>query len=207
MLGGAPDHFTRDVKKILDYDYPDRWIGRNGPVLWPPWSPDLTPADFYLSNHLKGIVYLKRVNTRDDLWRLIQATAAMQDMSGIIQRTRNSWRHRTRLYIQTDVEHCNRSCILKQIVCYHKFIHGFAFHFCFMPFSFIRYNFPVVFSGREKFSDRYRFPFNSGSLFYRVYCSTKCILRPVVNVAMNSILCYFLFYSCETEASRKTSGV
>jgi hypothetical protein len=57
MHYGAPAHFTPDVKQFLDSHYPDR---RNGPVLWPPRSPDLTPVDLYLWGHLKDIVYSER---------------------------------------------------------------------------------------------------------------------------------------------------
>ncbi|GBL73687.1 hypothetical protein AVEN_230681-1 [Araneus ventricosus] len=38
-------------------EYPGRWIGRGGPVLWPPRSPDLTSLDFFLWGHLKELVY------------------------------------------------------------------------------------------------------------------------------------------------------
>ncbi|PNF40234.1 hypothetical protein B7P43_G07073 [Cryptotermes secundus] len=36
-------------------------------VLWPPRSPDLSPADFFLWGHLKGIVYKNNPPTLDDL--------------------------------------------------------------------------------------------------------------------------------------------
>jgi hypothetical protein len=36
---GAPAHFTRYTKQFLDSHCPDRFTGRNGPILWPPRSP------------------------------------------------------------------------------------------------------------------------------------------------------------------------
>lgn len=45
---GAPAHFTWNVRRHLDAEYDPRWIGRGGPVQWPPRSADLTPLDFYL---------------------------------------------------------------------------------------------------------------------------------------------------------------
>jgi hypothetical protein len=66
---GAPAYFTCYVKQFSDSHYPDRWRGRNEPVLWPPRSPDLTPIDFYLWS----AVCSERVNMRDEVWRLIQA--------------------------------------------------------------------------------------------------------------------------------------
>jgi hypothetical protein len=37
---GAPAHSARGVKNWLDAILENRWIGRNGPVLWPARSPD-----------------------------------------------------------------------------------------------------------------------------------------------------------------------
>ncbi|GFX39216.1 uncharacterized protein TNCV_3859411 [Trichonephila clavipes] len=40
-------HFCAPVRDWLDIAYPCHWIGHQGPVLWPPRSPDLTPKDFF----------------------------------------------------------------------------------------------------------------------------------------------------------------
>ena len=45
---GAPAHFGRNVRNHLNVAYPNRWIGRGGPVPWPARSPDLTPLDYFL---------------------------------------------------------------------------------------------------------------------------------------------------------------
>jgi hypothetical protein len=85
---GAPAHFTRSIKQFLDSHYLDRWTGRNGPVLWPPRSPDLTPAHFYVWCHLKGTVYWKSQHVGRNL---------AFDTSGRDNSTThawNSWRHR-----------------------------------------------------------------------------------------------------------------
>lgn len=47
QLDGAPAHFMRDVREELDIMFPEKWIGREGPILWPPRSPDLTSMDFF----------------------------------------------------------------------------------------------------------------------------------------------------------------
>lgn len=39
---GAAAHFARLVRDYLDMIFPNRWIGRMGPIAWPPRSPDLT---------------------------------------------------------------------------------------------------------------------------------------------------------------------
>jgi hypothetical protein len=42
------EHFGRVVRDHLNERFHERWIGRGGPVSWPPRSPDLTPLEFYL---------------------------------------------------------------------------------------------------------------------------------------------------------------
>jgi hypothetical protein len=36
MLDGAPAHFNRAVRDVLNNTEHDRWIGRGGPPAWPP---------------------------------------------------------------------------------------------------------------------------------------------------------------------------
>ena len=43
---GAPPHYARIVRDRLNAVFPDRWMGRRGPLEWPPRSPDLSPMDF-----------------------------------------------------------------------------------------------------------------------------------------------------------------
>ena len=33
---GAPPHYSRKVRDFLDDKFPDRWIGRRGPLKWAP---------------------------------------------------------------------------------------------------------------------------------------------------------------------------
>lgn len=54
---GAPPHFKRKVTDYLNETLPNRLIGQNGPIRWPPRSPDLTPLDFYLWGFLKDRVF------------------------------------------------------------------------------------------------------------------------------------------------------
>lgn len=61
---GAPSHYGRVVQDWLNEKYPNRWIGRNGPIAWPPRSPDLTPLDFYVWGFLKDEVYSSQIDTR-----------------------------------------------------------------------------------------------------------------------------------------------
>ena len=40
---GAPPHYTRHVREYLNESFPNRSLGRDGSVAWPPRLPDLTP--------------------------------------------------------------------------------------------------------------------------------------------------------------------
>jgi hypothetical protein len=42
-------------------------MGREGPIPWPPRSPDLTPCDYILWGYVKQKLYLTRPLTADDL--------------------------------------------------------------------------------------------------------------------------------------------
>ena len=42
MQDGAPSHFSCFVTDVLNERLPDAWIGRGGPIPWPPRSPDLS---------------------------------------------------------------------------------------------------------------------------------------------------------------------
>lgn len=44
---GAPAHSSRIVTDFLNVTFEENWIGRRGPILWPPRSPDLTSPDFF----------------------------------------------------------------------------------------------------------------------------------------------------------------
>jgi hypothetical protein len=68
--------YTRYVREYLKDSFPNRWIGRGGPVAWPPRSPELTRPDFYLWGHMmKTLVYQTKVDSRAGLRRRIFAAA------------------------------------------------------------------------------------------------------------------------------------
>lgn len=72
QLDGCPAHYGRNVRNWLNNNYPGRWIGRGGPVAWPPRSPDLTPLDFFVWGFIKEKVYTTPVNTLDELHNRIR---------------------------------------------------------------------------------------------------------------------------------------
>lgn len=57
---------SRQVRDYLNNVFPDKWIGRNGPVQWPPRSPDFTSLHFFLWGYVKEVVY-KDPKTPDNM--------------------------------------------------------------------------------------------------------------------------------------------
>jgi len=52
------------VREYLIESFPNRLLGRGGPVAWQPRSPDLTPFDYYLWGHMKTLVYETKVDSQ-----------------------------------------------------------------------------------------------------------------------------------------------
>jgi len=59
MQDGAP--FSCFVTDVLNERFPDAWIGRGGPILWPPRSSDLSPLDFFLWGYINNIAYAEKI--------------------------------------------------------------------------------------------------------------------------------------------------
>jgi hypothetical protein len=74
MQDGAPPHFALNVKQFLNEEFPNGWIGRGGPIAWPPRSPDLTPMDYFIWGYWKELVYKVRINDIDQLKERILMT-------------------------------------------------------------------------------------------------------------------------------------
>lgn len=86
---GCPAHYSRIVVNWLNRKFGDNWIGRNGPVLWPPRSPDLTISDFYMWGRLKQIFYKENLPNNVEILknRIRDAIASLT-----IQEIRNSYK-------------------------------------------------------------------------------------------------------------------
>lgn len=103
---GAPAHFDRNVRNHLDNVFPGRWIGRGGPVAWPPRSPDLTPPDFFLWGHLKSLVYQTPVDSDEELLaRILAACDEIRDTPGIFEGVRASFLRRCNLCLLHQGQH------------------------------------------------------------------------------------------------------
>ena len=87
MLENVPLHvrqrlwFQHDgalaVREYLTNVFPNRWIGRDGPVQWPPHSPDLTAMDFFIWGEMKCLVYETPIDTHEELVARVAEAAAI----------------------------------------------------------------------------------------------------------------------------------
>jgi len=62
-MDGAPPHFHRHFRELLNQHLPQRWIGRGTDddqmlLAWPPRYPDATPCDFFLWGYVNDQVYI-----------------------------------------------------------------------------------------------------------------------------------------------------
>jgi hypothetical protein len=71
MQDGAPPHWMLGVKEWLNSHFPGRWIGRDGPILWPPRSPDFTPMDFSVWGTVKNRCYASKPRNMNQLKEVI----------------------------------------------------------------------------------------------------------------------------------------
>jgi hypothetical protein len=86
MQDGAPPHWSRAVRNWLSVTLPNRWMGRGSPNLpWPPYSPDLTPMDFFLWGWVKHRVFRTPVADLVDLRGRIQQAFIELPMEMVIR--------------------------------------------------------------------------------------------------------------------------
>ena len=97
---GAPPHFSIVARQVLNRDYRNRWIGRSGPVSWPPRSPDLRPLDFFSWGYMKSLIYETPVQSEEDpIARIATAAGDISDRPRTIKRVHESLENRCRLCI------------------------------------------------------------------------------------------------------------
>ncbi|EZA53841.1 hypothetical protein X777_06645 [Ooceraea biroi] len=70
---GAPAHFSRQVRNLLDARFPDRWMGRGGPIIWPARSPDLNVLDYFVWGYIKTAIEDRRDGTEQEVREAIVA--------------------------------------------------------------------------------------------------------------------------------------
>lgn len=63
-----------EIRRFLNKVYPDKSIGREGPVTWSPRSPDLTNCDFFCGDLLIIIIIFETAVTVHNSRHLITST-------------------------------------------------------------------------------------------------------------------------------------
>ena len=91
---GCPAHYAVAVRDWLTRKFQDKWIERNGKILCPPWSPDLTIMDFYLWERLKQIVYSEPLDNDEEQLKLRIQNAVQSLSLEEIRKSFNEFRYR-----------------------------------------------------------------------------------------------------------------
>jgi hypothetical protein len=78
----------RNVVLAALMHFPGRWVGRDGPIPWPPRSPNITPLDFFLWGYVKDIVYKTPLTSLNEL--KLRIVAAIETVTP--QMLENTWR-------------------------------------------------------------------------------------------------------------------
>lgn len=101
---GAPAHHAGIVTTFLRQKYHERLIIRNGPVPWPPRSPDLNPLDSYFWGFAKDAVYQEAPTTRENMMqRIIEACQSVTQET--LQRVMRNFRRRLTLCLENQGGH------------------------------------------------------------------------------------------------------
>jgi hypothetical protein len=101
---GAPPHFGINVREYLDVVFPGKWIGRAGPVEWPPRSPDLTPLDYFLWGYLKSHAFANRPTSLEQLEENIRSVCNRIVENNLLERVLGGWDQRVRDCVAADGE-------------------------------------------------------------------------------------------------------
>jgi hypothetical protein len=73
---GPPLHFRRQVTWFQNQHFTDRSISRGRPVAWPARSPDLSPLNYFLWDHMKSLVHAVKSNSRAELLNRVMDSCA-----------------------------------------------------------------------------------------------------------------------------------
>ena len=104
---GAPPHWQLLVHHPNE-KFPNSWVGRDGPILWPVRSPDLSPCDFFLWGLLKSRLYVSKPVDSASVCRKIEeeVRAISVDM---LERASDSMERRMQCCIERGGLHVNVS--------------------------------------------------------------------------------------------------
>lgn len=83
QMNGAPAYFGNAARNYLKNTYP-QWIGQEGPVEWPPRSPDHNPLNLYFWKYMKNVIFAQVLITREELLERIQQALQKRELSTLI---------------------------------------------------------------------------------------------------------------------------
>ena len=63
----APPYYALCPRQVMNGIFDEKWIGRDGPVAWPPCSPDLTSPDYFWWGFVEERVMAVAPTTPDDM--------------------------------------------------------------------------------------------------------------------------------------------
>jgi hypothetical protein len=72
---GATCHTSRATMAVLSTLFGERIISKGATIEWPPRSPDLNPLDFWFWGYAKGLVYINKPRTLEQLKQNITEVA------------------------------------------------------------------------------------------------------------------------------------
>ena len=64
---GAAPHYALCSRQVVNEIFDEKWIGRSGPVAWPPRLTDLTSPAYFLYGFVKKRVMAVAPTTPDDM--------------------------------------------------------------------------------------------------------------------------------------------
>lgn len=103
---GAPPHYSNGVINHLNQEFPNRWLGRGGPISWPPRSPDLNPLDYFFWGYLKSKVYEVEIESREHLIQRIEDSCNnLRNNPDLIRKSIGNLHKRARKCVQTGGNH------------------------------------------------------------------------------------------------------
>lgn len=76
---GAPPHTSMRTREFLNENFPNRWVGKYGPIPWPARSPDLTSPDNALWGIIKRNVLHAKPADRQELKQTVRSAFAQFD--------------------------------------------------------------------------------------------------------------------------------
>ncbi|XP_078049911.1 uncharacterized protein LOC144476674 [Augochlora pura] len=101
---GAPPHNAVCSRQVMNEIFDEKWIGRGGPVAWPPHSPDLTPLDYFLWDFVKDSVMSVPPTTPDDMKERIRQ-ACTKITPQMLAEVRRSFHQRLNKCLEVEGHH------------------------------------------------------------------------------------------------------